>query len=218
MKSIKEQINALRNDYDGDFLDAATVSRDPLTQFEIWMGEALIQNMPDPNAMMLATAGKSGQPSIRTVLLRNYSEKGFVFFTNYNSQKGREIEENPKAAVLFFWPKLMRQLKVEGILEKISPAESEEYFKTRPVGNQIAAWVSQQSSVIESKSALEESFKKIEQKYNGQEIPYPEFWGGYCLKPHAFEFWQGQANRLHDRIQYKLDSDAGEWKIKRLAP
>lgn len=218
MREIKNKLAALRNEYNGEFLDAKTVFPDPLKQFEKWMSEALFKELPDPNAMILATASKNGQPSIRTVLLKDYGEKGFVFFTNYNSQKGKEIEENPKASVLFFWPKSMRQLKIEGVLEKVDPAESEEYFKTRPFGNQVAVWVSQQSSEIAGKDLLEEKYKALEEKYKGKEIPYPEFWGGYRLIPKAYEFWQGQANRLHDRIRYDLECEECKWKIKRLAP
>lgn len=217
MSDLKNKLSTIRNEYDGDVLDVNTVFPHPLKQFEKWMGEALLKELPDPNAMVLATASKNGQPSLRTVLLRDYTEKGFVFFTNYNSQKGREIEENPRASVLFFWPDLMRQIKIEGILEKIDPVQSEDYFRTRPVGNQIAAWASQQSSVVENKYILEEKFKELEAKYKGKEIPYPEFWGGYRLCPKVYEFWQGQANRLHDRIRYELD-DADSWSIKRLAP
>lgn len=218
MEEIKKQISTLRKDYWGDALDISTVSGNPLTQFERWMGEALSLDIPEANAMTLATASKAGQPSARIVLLKDFSEKGFVFFTNYNSQKGQEIDQNPKAAVLFFWPKLMRQIKIEGVLGKVSPAESENYFKTRPTGNQLSAWASQQSSEIKSKEELEKHFKQLEEKYKGQDIPYPEFWGGYCLKPYAYEFWQGQANRLHDRIRYELIDEDTFWKIKRLAP
>lgn len=218
MSDIKNQLATLRNDYTGEVLDTSTVSPDPVKQFEKWMAEALFKKLPDPNAMILATASKEGQPSIRTVLLKDYTEKGFVFFTNYNSQKGKEIEENPKGSVLFFWPELMRQIRIEGVLEKIDPAESETYFKTRPVGNQISAWVSQQSSEIGSKQILEGKYKDLEEKYKGKEIPYPEFWGGYRLCPTVFEFWQGQANRLHDRIRYDLECEECKWIIKRLAP
>jgi pyridoxamine 5'-phosphate oxidase len=218
MNSIKDQINQLRNDYDGDILDVSTVSPNPMEQFEKWMGEALFREVLEPNAIMLATASKTGQPSVRTVLLRDYSERGFVFFTNYNSQKGKDIDDNPKASILFFWPKLMRQLKLEGILEKISPLESEKYFYTRPIGNQIAAWVSPQSVEVESKADLEKKYREFEQKFIGKKIPYPEFWGGYCLKPNLYEFWQGQASRLHDRIQYRFDNTENNWKIIRLAP
>lgn len=218
MKEIKKHISTVRKDYWGDVLDVNTVSIDPLTQFERWMGEILSHDIPDSNAMTLATVSNSGQPSARIVLLKDFSERGFVFFTNYNSQKGKEIEKNPKAALLFFWPKLMRQVKIEGILEKIPPAESKDYFNTRPVGNQISAWVSQQSTEIESKEDLEKHFKQLEEKYRDQNVPYPEYWGGYCLKPHLFEFWQGQANRLHDRIRYEWNNEDSGWKIMRLAP
>jgi pyridoxamine 5'-phosphate oxidase len=218
MDNIKDNLATVRNEYGGATLDVSTVCTDPQKQFERWMSEALFKEFPDPNAMILATASKAGQPSLRTVLLRDYNEKGFVFFTNYNSQKGKEIEENAKASVLFFWPKLMRQIKIEGVLVKIDPAQSEEYFKTRPVGNQIAAWASQQSSEIENKYVLEERYKALEEKYKGKEIPYPEFWGGFRLCPGVYEFWQGQPNRLHDRIRYELESETGIWKIKRLAP
>jgi pyridoxamine 5'-phosphate oxidase len=218
MEEINKHIRTVRKDYWGDTLDVKTVATNPLEQFERWMGEVLSQDVPDANAMTIATVSKNGQPSARIVLLKDFSEKGFVFFTNYNSQKGQEIEHNPKAALLFFWPKLMRQVKIEGVLEKISPVESENYFKTRPEGNKISAWVSQQSAEIDSKEELELNFKQLEKKYKGQDIPYPEYWGGFCLRPKVYEFWQGQANRLHDRIRYELECEECKWKIKRLAP
>lgn len=218
MEQIKKHISNVRIDYWGDSLDEKTVAKNPLTQFERWMGEVLSQDIPDANAMTVATVSETGQPSARIVLLKDFSEKGFVFYTNYNSQKGKEIDHNPKAALLFFWPNLMRQIKIEGVLEKISPTESAAYFKTRPLGNQLSAWASQQSTEIENKEDLERHFKQLEEKYNGHEIPYPEFWGGYCLKPHLFEFWQGQANRLHDRIRYIRNIENNDWNIKRLAP
>jgi pyridoxamine 5'-phosphate oxidase len=217
MKSIRHQISKLRNDYDGEVLDEKSVDKNPVHQFRKWMEDALDKQVPEANAMILATADKLGKPSVRTVLLRDFSERGFVFYTNYNSRKGKEIEENPQGSMLFFWPVLQRQVRIDGRLEKTDPASSELYFKSRPQGNQVAAWISPQSAEIESKYFLEENYKSFEKKFQNKPIPYPEFWGGYCLKPERFEFWQGQLNRLHDRIQYSLEGN-DEWKIVRLAP
>lgn len=215
---MKEDISKLRSHYEGELLDKKTVCREPLEQFRVWFSEALDSKVIEPNAMILATAGSSGAPSVRTVLLKDFSEKGFTFYTNYNSRKGRELSENPNASVLFFWPQLHRQVRIDGTVSKVDPAVSEAYFKERPRGSQIGAWVSQQSSVLDHKVTLDEKYNELEKKYMHKDIPFPGFWGGYCLKPVSFEFWQGQPNRLHDRIFYTVENETGAWNIERLAP
>jgi pyridoxamine 5'-phosphate oxidase len=217
MKSLRNKISKLRSEYDGEALDENSVFANPLQQFEKWMEEALLKQVTDPNAMILATASKDAKPSLRALLLRDFSEMGFVFYTNYNSRKGKEIEENPNGSLLFFWPALQRQIRIEGCLEKLAPAYSELYFKSRPFGNQVSAWISPQSTEVENKYFLEENYKSFEKKFSNKNIPYPEFWGGYSLKPSRYEFWQGQLNRLHDRIQY-IRSEDDSWRISRLAP
>lgn len=217
MKHVRDKIGILRREYAGRLLDEQTVDKNPLKQFAAWMHEALEAKADDPHAMILATADKHGKPSLRTVLLRDFNEKGFVFFTNYNSRKGKEISENPQGSVLFYWPALQRQVRVEGVLEKINPADSETYFKSRPAASQVSAWVSPQSAEIENKTFLDEQFNEFAQKFKNKPVPYPAFWGGFCLRPQVYEFWQGQVSRLHDRVQYALRED-GTWKIARLAP
>ena len=215
---MKKDISKLRTQYEGELLDEKKVNPDPLEQFKEWFNEALDSEITEPNAMILATATKSGIPSLRTVLLKNVEQKGFVFYTNYKSRKGQEIEENPHVSVLFFWPQLQRQIRVAGILSKTDPAVSESYFKERPVESRISAWVSTQSHELSNKGELEENYHIFETKYKDKEIPYPPFWGGYCLLPYAYEFWQGQPNRMHDRIEYNQDSETRDWLIRRLAP
>lgn len=217
MENLKSHIQSHRRDYIGQQLDEKTVSSSPVMQFESWMLEAINRKIQDVNAMILATADSHGTPSVRTVLLRDFSDDGFTFYTNYNSKKGKEIDENPKASVLFFWPELHRQIRIDGVLEKVSPEISEKYFAERPFDSKIAAWISPQSAVVQNKEVLEKSFDTFKEKFEGKDIPYPAFWGGYNLIPYAFEFWQGQPVRLHDRVLYKKD-DEGNWKIMRLAP
>lgn len=215
---MKNHISKLRTHYEGEVLDEKLVAQFPTNQFKKWFEEALANKVMEPNAISLATADKNGIPSVRVVLLKDFDEKGFTFYTNYNSQKGQEIEQNPFASILFFWPQLHRQIRINGLLEQVEPEISETYFKERPRGSQISAWVSAQSQEIDNKIILEEKYKDFEEKCKNKEIPYPAFWGGYRLKPSIFEFWQGQPNRLHDRIQYKLNSEENTWAIKRLAP
>ncbi len=215
---MKEHISKLRNEYQGDLLDEKFVLEDPLQQFAKWFKQALDKSVAEPNAMALATANKDGMPSVRIVLLKDYDAKGFTFFTNYNSQKGKEINENPNGSLLFFWPQLHRQIRIEGALEQVHPQVSEKYFNERPFESRISAWISPQSSIIDNKTVLEKNYMEFEKKYNDKTIPYPEFWGGYCLKPLKFEFWQGQPNRLHDRIQYTFQPADGLWNIHRIAP
>ncbi len=215
---MKKDISKLRTQYEGELLDEKKVKPDPLEQFKDWFNEALDSEVTEPNAMILAIAAKSGIPSLRTVLLKGVDPKGFVFYTNYQSRKGQEIEENPHVSVLFFWPQLQRQIRIAGILSKTDPTVSESYFKERPVESRISAWISTQSHELSDKAELEENYRIFAEKYRDKEIPYPPFWGGYCLTPYTYEFWQGQPNRLHDRIEYNQDSETRQWNIRRLAP
>ncbi|MGZ3918723.1 MAG: pyridoxamine 5'-phosphate oxidase [Bacteroidia bacterium] len=218
MKELSKKLRELRNQYKGEPLSIERLDKNPFMRFRRWMEAAVQVGVEEPSAMILGTADIHGKPSVRTVLLKELSEKGFVFYTNYNSRKGKEINENPYGSLLFFWPRLQRQIRIEGVLEKTDPAQCEKYFNERPEGSRISAWVSPQSAIIESKSELEEKYVEFEKKYKGKEIPYPAFWGGYCLKPLLFEFWQGQPNRLHDRVQYCLNEENNTWATNFLAP
>ncbi|MGZ4157390.1 MAG: pyridoxamine 5'-phosphate oxidase, partial [Bacteroidia bacterium] len=185
-------------------------------QFEKWFKEAVDSKVHEPNAMTVATATIDGKPSARILLLRNFSEKGFVFYTNYTSRKGEEILENPNCALLFFWPELERQVRIEGVLKKQTAEESDKYFNTRPRTSKLGAWTSEQSKVIANRKVLDEEYAKLSQKYPDEAVPRPPYWGGYILKPEAIEFWQGRPSRLHDRILYTFENN--KWKIERLAP
>jgi pyridoxamine 5'-phosphate oxidase len=207
----------LRAKYTTRGLDIKDLNQNPFIQFETWFNEAINAKLTEPNAFSLATVGLDMMPSIRTVLLKIFDEKGFVFFTNYKSTKAKQIEENPKAAALFAWLDLERQVKIEGSIEKISSTESLKYFLSRPKGSQIGAWVSHQSEVISSRSLLEQKFDEIKRKFVKGEVPFPSFWGGYAIKPIRVEFWQGGQDRLHDRFLYELQED-NTWTISRLAP
>ncbi len=193
------------------------LSEDPFLQFELWFREACESSDLDPNAMALATVDERGRPFNRTVLLKYFDKSGFVFFTNYASKKAAQLDENPHAALLFLWPKPGRQVVIRGKAEKVSAAETLKYFATRPRGSQIGAWVSQQSSVVSTRSLLEAKFAEMKRKFANREVPVPSFWGGYRVVPQEFEFWQGRANRLHDRFQYTRRPDAG-FDIERLQP
>ena len=210
-------LTSLRAKYTTKGLDIKDLNQDPFMQFETWFNEAINAKLTEPNAFSLATVGSDMMPSIRTVLLKIFDEKGFVFFTNYKSTKAKQIEENPKAAALFAWLDLERQVKIEGTIEKISSTESLKYFLSRPKGSQIGAWVSHQSEVITSRSLLEQKFDEIKKKFLKGEVPFPSFWGGYAIKPIRIEFWQGGQDRLHDRFLYELQKD-NTWTISRLAP
>jgi pyridoxamine 5'-phosphate oxidase len=210
-------LTSLRARYTTKGLDIKDLNQNPFMQFETWFNEAINAKLTEPNAFSLATVGSDMMPSIRTVLLKIFDEKGFVFFTNYKSTKAKQIEENPKAAALFAWLDLERQVKVEGSIEKISSTESLKYFLSRPKGSQIGAWVSHQSEVISSRSLLEQKFDEIKRKFVKGEVPFPSFWGGYTIKPIRIEFWQGGQDRLHDRFLYELQKD-NTWTISRLAP
>jgi pyridoxamine 5'-phosphate oxidase len=190
---------------------------DPVAQFEKWFSDARSAGLAEPNAMTLATVSSAGQPSARMVILREVNPDGFVFYTNYRSQKGRELALNSRAALVFFWQELGRQVRVTGSVVKTSRAETEAYFRTRPRGAQLSAWASWQSSVIPGREVLERRVEKLESRYAGESIPPPPGWGGYRLRPDAMEFWQGRENRLHDRLRYSR-MPGGRWRIERLAP
>ena len=211
-------IGNFRTEYALEGLKREQLDQDPFKQFELWFQQACAANLPEPNAMSLATVSAHGSPSQRTVLLKYFDRQGFVFFTNYESKKARQIEGNHQVSLLFFWRALERQVQIEGTATKISTAESLKYFATRPRGSQIGAWCSQQSTVISSRKMLELKFDEIKRKFHNQEIPLPSAWGGYRVVPHSFEFWQGRLNRLHDRFLYsRLDVESA-WDIQRLAP
>lgn len=215
----EQQINIkdLRQDYRSAFLLEKDVENNPFKQFEKWFSEAVKANVLEPNAMTLATATKEGLPSARVVLLKGFDDEGFTFFTNYNSEKGKQIEDNPKAALTFFWGDVERQIRIEGDIKKISVQESEEYFHSRPKGSQVGAIVSPQSEVIPNREFLENNLALLTETYSNKEVTKPEHWGGYKVIPHTIEFWQGRSNRLHDRILFSLTTE-GSWKIERLAP
>ena len=206
----------MRQGYQNEGLSKEELSPDPFLQFESWFKEAN-ETEPIPNAMSLATVNHSGSPMMRTVLLKLFDDNGFVFFTNYKSRKAEQISENQNVAVLFNWVALERQVSINGVAEKVERSESLKYFMGRPRGSQLGAWVSDQSSVLSSRKILEMKLDEIKRKFGENEIPLPEFWGGFRIKPKRFEFWQGRPNRLHDRFLYsKIDDES--WKIERLAP
>lgn len=207
----------LRKDYSLSGLLEKDLARDPFRQFDKWFQEAQGAKIPEPNAMVLATATRDGRPSTRTVLLKAVDGRGFVFYTNYESRKGRELDANPRASLLFPWIALERQVIVEGTVTKVSREESAAYFHSRPQASQLAAWASQQSTVIGSRTLLDQAFKAAEKKYAGAEIPVPPQWGGFRLNPETVEFWQGRRSRLHDRLRYRRET-SGDWVIERLSP
>jgi pyridoxamine 5'-phosphate oxidase len=213
------KISDIRREYTLAGLRRADLDANPITQFQKWFEQAekvLAQKELDVNAATLATADKNGKTSARIVLLKGLAERGFIFFTNYDSRKGRELSENPNAALVFYWQQLERQICIAGSVEKISRAKSENYFKLRPHGSQLAAWASNQSDVVADRAALEAKWNEMEKKFpNG--VPLPPNWGGYILKPERVEFWQGRPSRLHDRFQYTRQKN-NSWKLERLAP
>ncbi len=197
-------------------LERAQLASDPLDQFETWFKQANSAGIADANACSIATCGTDGMPSARTVLLKLFDATGFAFFTNYNSHKAQQLEQNSHASLLFPWLQLNRQVRIEGHCEKLSHAESFKYFTSRPRGSQIGAWCSDQSEVIESRRFLEQKYQEVDARFESEDIPLPPFWGGYRLVPVMIEFWQGRENRLHDRFQFRLED--GAWRVQRLAP
>jgi pyridoxamine 5'-phosphate oxidase len=210
-------IASIRKDYTKQTLTEAEVYADPFLQFTKWWNQAVESNIDEVNALTLATASSDGIPSARIVLLKGYDDTGFVFYTNYESYKAQQIAENPRACLLFFWKELERQIRITGVIEKVSDKENDEYFFSRPEGSMIGAWASPQSHVIKNREWLEEKVAEITAQFAGKEMKRPQHWGGYRIKPVDFEFWQGRSNRLHDRIQYTMAKD-GSWLIERLAP
>jgi len=206
----------IRREFQYAGLSRDDLNENPIEQFEKWFVDARDANLDNPNALSLATVNEDGSPSLRTVLLKAFDEKGFVFFTNYGSRKANDLDRNPKSAMLFHWLELDRQVKIQGNVSRISTAESLAYFTSRPRGSQIGAWTSQQSSPIGSRTLLVQAFESMKKKFAEGEIPLPDFWGGYRLEPSVIEFWQGRENRLHDRFEFRRQSDA--WDIQRLQP
>jgi pyridoxamine 5'-phosphate oxidase len=210
-----DSIAQLRKNYTFGQLSEAEVSPNPLDLFQVWFNQAVKAECPEPNSMTLATADSAGNPSARIVLLKGADKTGFTFFTNYESQKGKELAARPHAALLFHWHELERQVRIKGLVERVSSAESDEYFHSRPAASRIGAWASPQSSEIPNREFLEEAEKRFAADF-GDKPPRPEHWGGYRLHPTEIEFWQGRPSRLHDRIHYQLDG--AQWRITRLAP
>lgn len=214
---ISTDLAAIRKEYRLQSLSEQDVDANPIKQFEKWFQQALASGIEEPNAMTFATSTTDGKPSARTVLLKGIKENGFVFFTNYESKKGKQINDNPFACLVFFWKELERQVRIEGEIKKITDEESDEYFASRPLESRIGAWSSPQSKVIESREVLEKNVAYFTNKYQSQNIPRPPRWGGYILVPSLIEFWQGGPGRLHDRLQYSIDK-TNSWIIQRLAP
>ncbi|PHJ64560.1 pyridoxine 5'-phosphate oxidase [Nostoc linckia z18] len=207
----------LRKDYTLEGLSELEIDLNPFIQFRKWFDQAVSAQLPEPNAMTIATSTPDGKPSARMVLLKDFDERGFTFFTNYNSHKAQELAENPQAALVFWWAELERQVRICGYVEKVSEAESDQYFHTRPANSRLGAWVSNQSEVIESREVLERRMEEFKNQYENQEIPRPPHWGGLRVIPTEIEFWQGRSSRLHDRLLYS-HLDNGSWNIQRLSP
>ncbi|HYF68510.1 MAG TPA: pyridoxamine 5'-phosphate oxidase [Ohtaekwangia sp.] len=212
-----QQLSEIRKEYSKASLDIKTISNNPVSQFETWFREALQSQVPEPNAMTLSTVNTDGRPSARVVLLKGVEQNKFMFFTNHQSDKGKQLQQNPACALTFFWPELERQIRIEGLASRVDAKRAEAYFQSRPRGSQIGAWSSPQSSVIENRIILEERVRQMETKFEGQSIlPKPQQWGGYEVDPLLIEFWQGRPSRLHDRIRFsKIE---GVWQVHRLAP
>ncbi|HET6527457.1 MAG TPA: pyridoxamine 5'-phosphate oxidase [Balneolaceae bacterium] len=214
--SEKKKVANIRRDYALEKLTESSVDENPINQFMVWFEQATSADLLDANGMVLSTASKKGIPSSRVVLLKGVDENGFRFYTNYGSQKGRELGENPHAALCFYWAALERQVRIEGNVEKAAREDTEAYFRERPRTSQIGAWASHQSVRVKSREELDNRYKELEQKYEGQEVPVPDFWGGFLLRPRKIEFWQGRKDRMHDRICYEKDDES--WKMYRVAP
>ncbi len=207
----------MRRDYSLAGLLEKDLAKNPFRQFEQWFQEAEAAKIAEPNAMTLATAGRDGRPSARTVLLKGCDGRGFVFYTNYESRKGRELDANPRATLLFPWVAMERQIIIEGAVTRVSREAAEAYFHSRPRGSQLAAWASPQSTAVAGRAVLEESYRVVDKKYEGRTVPLPPNWGGFRLAPETVEFWQGRRSRLHDRLRYRREP-GGDWVVERLAP
>jgi len=213
---LQNKFHQIRKDYGRYSLDRDHLHPDPIVQFKQWMNVAVETEQTEPTAMSLASVDASGQPSQRIVLMKGITERGISFYTNYHSRKGNHFQNHPKASVLFFWPLMERQVRMEGIVEKLPATRSDEYFSTRPRESQIGAWASPQSEIISNRKILEEKFNELKIRFQGQPVPRPPHWGGYLFIPHRMEFWQGGSNRMHDRFEYFLTQKG--WEIRRLAP
>ncbi|QLE57794.1 pyridoxamine 5'-phosphate oxidase [Nostoc sp. TCL26-01] len=214
---MDKAIADLRKDYTLESLSETEADPNPFIQFKKWFEQALAAQLPEPNAMTLATTTPDGKPSARMVLLKDFDERGFVFFTNYNSRKGQELAENPQAAIVFWWAELERQVRILGTVEKVSESESDYYFESRPANSRLGAWASNQSEIIPNRQVLEQRMRELQSQYANQKAPRPPHWGGLRVIPTEIEFWQGQSSRLHDRLLY-THLDDGSWKIQRLSP
>ncbi len=215
---MNRDLTNYRKSYEKSFLEEENLSDSPFQLFSEWFKEVEeTGSVEEVNAMTITTSGLDGFPKSRIVLLKHFDEEGLIFYTNYDSEKGRAIASNNKVCLSFFWPNLERQVIIKGVAEKVEKEKSETYFGSRPKGSQLGAWASNQSEIIESREVLEDKLKSLEAEYKDKKIPKPPFWGGYCVKPVEFEFWQGRANRLHDRIRFLLDND-NNWIISRLSP
>jgi pyridoxamine 5'-phosphate oxidase len=217
MSPTPDRLAALRREYTPEPLRRESLDADPIRQFQLWFDEALARELPEPNAMTLATVDAAGHPSTRTVLLKACDARGFSFFTNYRSAKARQIEAHPYVALTFWWAALQRQINVAGVVSRTSREETERYFLSRPVNSRLGAWASSQSEVLASRAELERQFAEARARFGEAEIPAPPHWGGYCVEPSSIEFWQGQRSRLHDRLRYSRPA-GGAWRIERLAP
>ena len=216
MEDMNKYLRELRKDFSGEQLDESQVAKEPFLQFDHWFREAIKSAVNEPNAMTLSTIGENGRPSSRVVLLREYDQRGFAFFTNYESKKSKELLRNPFACLNFFWPELERQIRIEGMVSVHTKEASDNYFNSRPRSSRIGAWSSPQSSELANRTQLENLVTDFDKKYPTEDVPRPEFWGGFLLKPDYFEFWQGRPSRLHDRVYYREENHS--WKIGRLAP
>jgi pyridoxamine 5'-phosphate oxidase len=225
---MSNEIADIRKDYKLASLEEADVAANPIDQFTRWWNEAVASQIDEVNAMTLATANAAGVPAARIVLLKGYNPNGFIFFTNYESDKGKNLAQNPHAAIVFFWKELERQIRIEGTVQKVSAEESDRYFNSRPASSRIGAWASPQSAVIENRLVIEQNVERYSSIFANDSIERPDHWGGYIVKPRSIEFWQGRSSRLHDRIRYTIEASAynaatdtrsdANWKIERLAP